>query len=188
MKERKVEYFAVQVPAANVNRVLETAFRDAPPEEAKMYTILKAQRRVQHEFHVTLIHRAAAAQHPDQWSLLSDINAKASAPTEQQAFSLPEPKLGDCKVRLERLVWNDRIMAFVVRLNSGEGSELQWETVNPIAHITVGTASQNIKPVESNSMLEKWIREGSGENGISELVINGVVELEGTVKGVLQRL
>lgn len=188
MKERKVEYFAVQVSATAVNRVLEAVFRDVPAEDAKIYNILKALRRVQSEFHVTLIHRAASGQHTDLWTRLSEIKDKAAAPTEERAYATPEPKLGDCKVRLERLVWNDRVMAFVVRLNSPDGSEMQWQTVNPIAHITVGTASANIKPVESNMMLEKWIKEGSGENGISELLVKGVVELDGTVKGVLQRL
>lgn len=188
-KERKIEYFAVQLPASNINRVLETVFRDAAPKEAKMYNTLKAQRRVQPEFHVTLIHRAASGQHPDYWAKLTDLHAQASAPTEERAFPLPEPKIGHCKVRLERLVWDDRVMAFVIRLAPGEGSEEQWQSVNAIAHVTVGTASPSVKPVESNQLLARWMEEGSGEkNGIREMMVKGVVEVEGTVRGVLQRL
>jgi tRNA ligase len=186
-KEKKVEYFAVQVPASQINRVLEAAFRDASPEDARMYTILKAQRRVQTEFHVTLIHRAASGQHAEYWAKLSEMQTKASAPTEQQAFSIPEPKLGHCKVRLERLVWDDRIMAFVVRLHPGEGTTEPWQSVNAVPHVSVGTASPNIKPVESNNLLAKWLQEGCGANGIKEMMVKGNVEVEGTVKGVLQR-
>jgi tRNA ligase len=51
----------------------------------------------------------------------------------------------------------------------------------------VGTASPNIKPVESNNLLAKWLQEGCGANGIKEMMVKGNVEVEGTVKGVLQR-
>jgi tRNA ligase len=101
---------------------------------------------------------------------------------------------------VERLIWDDRIMCFVVRLNgtstfqaqSEAGTtteELSFETVNPIAHITVGTASQSIKPKESNDLLQRWLNEGSGaETGIGELSVKGNVTLEGSVRGVLGRL
>ena len=184
---KKMEYFAVQVPAARVNSILEAVFRDASPEDAKMYTMLKQQRRIQPEFHVTLIHRATVSQHGEYWAKLNDLYDQASAPTEERAYPLPDPKLGVCNVRLERLVWDDRIMAFVVRLSPGEGSSEQWPTTNATAHITVGTASPNIKPFESNNVLARWLQEGSGANGIKELAVKGSVELEGTVRGVLQK-
>ncbi|KAK5164828.1 tRNA ligase [Saxophila tyrrhenica] len=187
-KERKIEYFSVQMPYSNINRILEALFKDAAPEEAQMYNSLKAQRRVQNEFHVTLIHRAVADRQPEIWDKLMELQTKASAPTETQAFSIPEPKLGHAKVRLERLVWDDRIMAFVVRLSPGEGTDQQWQSANPVAHVTVGTASEKVKPVESNNLLARWERDGSGANGIHEMMIKGNVQVEGTVKAVLQRL
>ena len=187
-KEKKLEYFAVQVPTTRVSGVLEAVFHDAsPPDVAKMYNILKVQRRIQPEFHVTLIHRANANDNAEYWAKLSDLYSKASTPTEERAYSMSDPKLGLCKVQLERLVWNDRVMAFVVRLIPAEGSPEQWRTVNETAHITVGTASSQIKPVESNNLLSKWLQEGASENGIMELSVKGNVELEGTVRGVLQR-
>ena len=188
-KERKVEYFAVKVPSTRVTSILDAVFRDVQPETARMYNILKAQRRVQNEFHVTLIHRAAAGEHPDIWKKLSDIQQKASRPTEDRAYPLPEPKLGMAKVRLERIVWDDRIMAIVVRLAPFDAGE-QFASVNPTAHITVGTGSPAVKPKESNDLLAKWLQEGAGaaQNGINELAIKGSTELDGTVRGVLQRL
>ena len=182
-KVKKLEYFAVQAPAVRVNSILEAMFRDATPEQTKMYNLLKNQRRIQPEFHVTLIHCANANTHTEYWNKLSDMHAKASAPTEERAFPRPEPQLGTCGVRLERLVWDDRVMAFIVRLNPVEGSE-QWTTTNKIAHLTVGTAAPNIKPFEANSMLTKWL---DGDSNASEMVIKGNVVLEGTVRGVLQK-
>ena len=181
-KERQLEYFGVQVPKARIDSALEAMFRDASPDEARMFTTLKMQRRVQNAFHVTLMHRASAKEHPDYWAHLSAIYNAATTNLN------PEPKLGQCNVRLERLVWDDRIMAFVVRLSPGEGSSEQWRTVNATAHITVGTAAQNIKPVESNNLLARWLKEGSGANGIHQMMVKGNGDVEGTVRGILQRL
>lgn len=186
-KEKKLEYFAVKLPAARIKSILDAVFHDVSPDHARIYNQLKQQRRVQPEFHVTLIHRAAAQQHADYWASLSSLHTQASAPTEQRAFVDPEPKLGACKVQLERLVWNDRVMAFVVRLIPAEGSPVQWRSVNALAHITVGTAAPSIKPVESNTLLQQWLQEGSAPNGISEVAVKGNVELDGTVQSVIQK-
>ncbi|KAK3096369.1 tRNA ligase, partial [Teratosphaeriaceae sp. CCFEE 6253] len=67
-----------------------------------------------------------------------------------------------------------------------EGGEV-FRTVNETAHVTVGTAAPNVKPVESNALLARWMQGGSGENGIMELAIKGDVELEGAVAAVLQK-
>ncbi|KAK4957632.1 tRNA ligase [Elasticomyces elasticus] len=189
-KERKVEYFGVQVPAARVSAVLEAVFREATPETAQMYNSLKRLRRLQTEFHITLIHRAASGQPgkpADLWNKLLDMHTKAVAPTEGRPFPLPEPKLGMCKVRLERLVWDSRVMAFVVRLSPFDEGGEQFTTVNETPHITVGTENPSIKPMESNNLLTQWMQQGSGENGIMELAVKGNVELEGTVRGILQK-
>jgi tRNA ligase len=186
-KERKVDYFAVQVPAARTNAALDAMFRDESPETNRMYRVLKQLRRVQSEFHVTLIHRAMANSHQAHWDKLHDLHTKASAPTPERQFPTPEPNLGMCKVRLERLVWDDRVMAFVVRIRPSDENSQQFTSVNHTPHITVGTARPDIKPVESNHLLARWLQEGSGANGINELVVKGNVELDGTVRGVLQR-
>jgi tRNA ligase len=185
-KERKIEYYAVQLPATRVAAVLDAVFRDASPEQAQMYNTLRASGRVQHDFHVTLIHRASAGQHPDIWAHLNDAYTRAAAPTLERAYSNPDAKLGLANVRLERLVWDKRVMAFVVRLAGSQGET--WPCANRTAHITVGTSSPAVKPKESNDLLEKWLSEGSGgANGIMEVAVKGSVELEGVVKGVLGR-
>lgn len=71
-------------------------------------------------------------------------------------------------------------MCIVVRLlNEG------WETANSIAHITVGTANQNIKPKESNDLLQRWMEHGT-ETGIGEFEVAGHVEVYGSVRAVMQ--
>lgn len=181
-KERQIEYFGVQVQHARIKSILEAMLQDVSADEARMYTMLKQQRRIQPAFHVTLVHRASSKEHPDYWAHLTSLYTKARSDLD------PEPKLGNCNVRLERLVWDDRIMAFVVRLSAGQGSAEEWRSVNATAHITVGTANENVKPVESNQLLKRWLQEGSGANGIHEMMVPGSVDVEGTVRVVLQRL
>jgi tRNA ligase len=114
------------------------------------------------------------------------LHARAAAPTAERAYSIPEPQLGVASVRLERIVWDKRIMTFVVRLAGRDGQV--WRSVNTTAHVTVGTSSPAVKPKESNDLLERWLAEGSGEgSGIMEVQVKGSVELEGVVRGVLGR-
>jgi tRNA ligase len=83
-------------------------------------------------------------------------------------------------------VFDDRIMAIVVRIVDGEG---KWECVNRVAHITVGTRDDAVKPKESNDLLAKWLEEGTGgeENKIQEVVFEEKPMVKGAVKGVLSR-
>ncbi|KAL9086385.1 MAG: hypothetical protein Q9165_007171 [Trypethelium subeluteriae] len=207
-KPPKLEYFSLRVPTPDVQRILDAIFRDKPPELSRFYRQLHNSRRIQPEFHVTLIHRANASQESAYWNKLlalhdtvfqRELNKKEN---EAQA-SWSEPDLGVCGVQFERVVFDNRVMCFVVRLinelqevasASGEGGGLAalgeegFKTVNPVAHITVGTADQSIKPKESNDLLKKWLEQGvSGQSNIQEVAIPGHVVLKGVVKGVLQK-
>lgn len=187
-KEPRLEFFAVKLPTQKVSAVLNESFTNQPAEVSRTYNQIKGNRRIQNEFHVTLIHRAAASQHQALWDDLTQVNdaAKSKNPDTK------EPELGTCQVHLERLVWDKRIICFVARLQDGKtvtDETRLWETCNKIAHVTVGTASNDIKPKESNDLLARWLSEGSGgQTGIQEMVVNGHVVLDGTVKGILSRL
>jgi len=194
-KAPRMEYFSVRLNTSRVNSILDAMFSDKDALTAKFYNQLKQSRRVQNEFHVTLIHRAAAADHQDYWDKLLKLNDTAKA--TNSAPGAWEPELAKCGVHMERIIWDDRIMCFVVRLQgsghvvaeSGINEELHFESVNAVAHVTVGTAGQNIKPKESNDLLQRWLNEGSGgTTGIGELPVKGNVVLEGSVRGVLGRL
>jgi tRNA ligase len=181
---KKLEYFCVQVPASDINSILDAMFANHPRETPTLYHMLKHLGRIQDEFHVTLIHRANAAEHQETWNHLADLHARAAAST---LGSTPDLTLGLCRVRLEHLVWDDRVMAFVVRLIPVDDKSEQFQSTNALPHITVGTARPDIKPKESNDLLARWLREGSGQNGIQQLPVQGNVELGGTVKAVLSR-
>lgn len=181
-KPPKLEYFGVTLPVSRVGSILEASFRDADAETCRTWNTLKSQRRVQAEFHVTLMHRSQAANNPEYWDQLSKMHNDAAAKA-----GVPEPEIGKCKVLLERLVWDGRLMCFVIRLSS-EGQDMEWKTLNDTAHVTVGTVDPSVKPVESNTLLERWLQLGSGgETGIYELPIKGHVELDGSVKGTVQK-
>ncbi|KAF1937060.1 tRNA ligase-like protein [Clathrospora elynae] len=198
-KAPRMEYFSVRLDTSRVNSVLDASFNDKKNAmTARFYEQLKQNRRVQNEFHVTLIHRASAPHNQEYWDKLIKLH-EASQKTNSNGGSW-EPELGKCDVLMERVVWDDRIMCFVVRLNGSSTlqidseagtttEELIFTSANPIAHVTVGTAAQNIKPMESNALLQRWVNEGSGgETGIGELSIKGNVVLDGSVRGVLGRL
>ena len=76
-------------------------------------------------------------------------------------------------------------MAIVVRLVD---SDDRWKCVNDIAHITIGTRDDGVKPKESNDLLAKWVKDGvNSETGIGERVFDPKIVLKGVVKGVLSR-
>lgn len=197
-KAPKMEYFSVRLNTQRVTSILDSLFRDKASSTARMYRHLQQTRRIQGEFHVTLMHRASAAENSTYWEKLNLLHTAVMQQTENQKSW--EPELGKCDVLLERLVWDDKIMAFVVRLNGsttlqvesegGVGTEeLIFESSNAVAHVTVGTADQNIKPKESNALLQRWLNGGSGgDTGIGELSVKGNVVLEGSVRGVLGRM
>ena len=177
----KLEYFCIKLPTNDVLSTLEKLFNQESPETARIYRQLQQSGRIQPAFHVTLIHRASAKSHPELWSHLSDTHAKAlSEASQKPSGESPDPLLGKCRVRLERVVWDNRVMCIVVRLLD-EG----WETANSIAHITIGTANQGIKPKESNDLLQRWMESGS-QSGITDFEVAGHVEVHGGVKAVMQ--
>ena len=188
-KERKkpLEYMSVDLAPKEVNAALEKTFSVAGlgPEGSRFFRQLQGSRRVQPKFHVTLMHRTGAKEHPELWGQY--LRA-------QEAFgsNTADGKLGDMNVLLERVVFDDRIMAIVARLQDVEGGRPEgvdkWECVNRIPHITIGTRDDSVKPRESNDLLAKWIDEGpTEENKIKELVIEGKPVLKGVVRGVLSR-
>lgn len=72
-------------------------------------------------------------------------------------------------------------MAIVVRI-----LDPKWATVNAIAHITVGTRDQSVKPKESNELLARWLQEGTGGD-INERAFEPKPAVKGVVRGVLAR-
>jgi tRNA ligase len=190
---RKIEYFSISVPASEITSTLKSLFANTNPETARLYNQLHNSRRIQAAFHVTLIHRASSKDRADIWDryVKQYVDVLTAHPVDD-AITHP-PKLGHARVRLERLVWDHRIMAFVVRILPAEGesegaADSTFPCANTIPHITVGTASPDVKPKESNDLLQRWHEVGSGgETGIFEAEVPGVKLVDGSVGVVMMR-
>ncbi|KAI9731670.1 MAG: hypothetical protein M1818_007800 [Claussenomyces sp. TS43310] len=173
-RQRPLEYISVTVPHGQILNVLEAALDAKPTAVADLFRQLQQTHRVQPEFHVTLIHRASSKAHTELWERYSKIHADAGG---------AENQLGSCHIQLERAVWDNRLMAIVVRIVDED-----WESSNSLPHITIGTRSPEIKPFESNDLLKRWLGVGAGvETGIGEVVIPGSIVVEGIVHGNLSR-
>lgn len=180
IKKKPLEYMSVDVPATEINSILEKTFREAGPEKSRFYKVLGGTRRIQPKFHVTLMHRATSKDHPELWDRYSKLQAEAEAST-----GAPDSALAEVEVVLERVVYDGRVMAIVVRLNDPED---KWHCVNKVAHLTVGTRDNNIKPKESNDLLARWISRGASEHPeIEDIGFEGRPSVKGTVKAVMAR-
>lgn len=62
--------------------------------------------------------------------------------------------------------------------------DIDYHSTNAMAHITVGTASPNIKPMESNALLDAWTK---GRPGVRDVLVKGQISLDGTVRAMLSR-
>ncbi|CAD6506238.1 BgTH12-07165 [Blumeria graminis f. sp. triticale] len=177
-KLKPMEYFCVTLPTAQILQTVTNCFESVSSNEIRYFwKLLNRDNRIQTEFHVTLAHQSSAKSHPELWQKYMKLYSEAC----EGDLSKNRQKIGQCKIYLERLVWDERIMAIVVRLVDKE-----WDCVNQVAHITIGTSGKKVKPKESNDMLEKWLQLGpGGYSRIKTLVIEGFINVEGTVIGVL---
>ncbi|KAL2872129.1 tRNA ligase [Aspergillus lucknowensis] len=187
-KVKNIEYFGISLPTQEVSDLLHSLFSPTThPEKARLYHQLVKSRRVQPAFHVTLIHKASKKEHTDVWDSLTQqyLEKMRQNPPEDHRAT---PTLGFARIRLERLVWDRRLMAFVARIMpSDEDNQPDWACVNHVPHVTVGTASPEIKPKESNDLLQRWLKEGTEGTGIYEAEIPGVKVVNGTVGVVMSR-
>ncbi|RMJ25285.1 hypothetical protein PHISP_03861 [Aspergillus sp. HF37] len=188
---KQIEYFNISVPSQEITSTLQTLFPSGtPPEKARTYNHLVNTRRIQPNFHVTLIHRAMKKDRPQIWDLLAAkyIQTMKEKPESEANIT---PPLAPARIRLERLIWDSRIMAFVVRiLPPGNDDQVRdpWPCANDVPHVTVGTVAPDVKPKESNDLLKRWLAAGSGGNtGISEAEIPGVKVVKGSVGVVMSR-
>ncbi|PFH57828.1 hypothetical protein XA68_14521 [Ophiocordyceps unilateralis] len=170
-----LHYMSVNVESKAVNEALQQAFEAADEQTSGFFKKLKLTGRVQKDFHVTLIHRSSSKDYPELWQRYMN----ALEPVEGD-----DGKIGECSVVLERIVFDDRIMAIVVRLVDEEG---KWECVNRVAHITVGTRDASIKAKESNDLLAKWLDGGVKKGLMQELVFEQKPTIAGNVGAVRLR-
>jgi tRNA ligase len=102
-KPRPLEYVSVTLSKNDILDVLETAFASVSSNKARFYRSLQQTRRVQPEFHVTLIHRASSKAHPELWQRYADMHSNAGGDPWSAGS-----KMGDCKVLLERVSYSSK--------------------------------------------------------------------------------
>jgi tRNA ligase len=93
-KKKPLEYMSVVVPTMYILDILETAFDGQKRNKAIFFRQMQEARRIQQEFHVTLIHKAVCKQHPHLWDHYASLHQAAGAAGN---------RLGTCDVRLERV-------------------------------------------------------------------------------------
>lgn len=98
-KKKPLEYVSISLPRNDIKGALDDAFRRVSSEKAKFYKQLEGSRRVQPEFHVTLIHRANSQIFPEIWKRYIDMHAEASVDDVSNMGS----KFGECQIMLERV-------------------------------------------------------------------------------------
>lgn len=178
---KRLEYFGIGLSTTNINSILSSLFQKSSTAESQFYKKLKSSGRLQDEFHVTLIHRANSSQDPQNWQQYVTRLEKVIGEDTKKGEKLPS--LGAARLRLERVIWDDRVMGILVRILPGSDGSV-WPCANRLPHITVGTASRDIKPVETNTLLKRWL---SGDQTVRSKEFSGIQELEGAVKATLQR-
>ncbi|PHH77804.1 hypothetical protein CDD80_185 [Ophiocordyceps camponoti-rufipedis] len=170
-----LEYMAVHVDAKAIYASLQQAFDSVDEKTRAFFAQLKQNKRVQDKFHVTLLHRASAKEHPELWKRYTEAS---------EGISGENGKAGECGVILERVVFDDQVMAIVVRLID---SDQKWECANRVAHITVGTRDASIKPKQSNDLLARWLGEGLEGSQLTEVVFEPKPTIQGFVGPVRSR-
>lgn len=183
---RRLEYFGINLSATNINSILSTLFTGTTSDESHFYRQLKGDKRIQTEFHVTLIHRASSGpgSKPEMWQ--SYVEQYKEALGKEDNKSNRTPSLGPARIRLERVIWDGRAMGILVRILPSSSGTV-WGCANDHPHVTIGTAAEGIKPFETNSVIQRWLDSDGQDKSIMSKEIPGMRELDGAVKPVLQR-
>lgn len=132
---------------------------------------LSYEGRIQSEFHVTLAHRNDASSMRQKWANLAqrlDANAVGDSSGHRKLVFLEEY----CDIKLMRAVIFERKLVTVevkiekCFLKDARGKfvdEQRIKPLNELLHITIGTASNAIKPFQLNSFLQK-LHNAYGDN------------------------
>ena len=152
---------------------------DVDKEIRDAWVVLKEGGRVLERPHVTIVHKNSIHTEADLWNRCVALHAQVNPPSFMGY--------------LGKVMWNGRVMAltledFTVERDGADGSLEGAEFVQRLPpdvrkrlHITVGTMSRDILPVEAKSMIESW--KDKSEDGVKILKLNDVV-VRGRIKGL----
>ena len=181
-KKPNVRYYGL-LPEVDLEDLVDHALANEDEANKAFWTQLKTDNRVTKRPHITFVHKGTMDTERDLWNRCAALHETSAA----------TPPL--FKGTLSNLLWDGRVMAITVEdfdveaegssgNNEGRGfvSNLLDETRSRL-HITVGTKSGDIKPVEARTMVEKWRR---GEE-VDKIKCFKLVDLVvyGRVKGLM---
>ncbi|RDW25667.1 RNA ligase-domain-containing protein [Yarrowia lipolytica] len=155
-KPQKLKPQYVAVAVCGVNEVLSKL---GSPFLAQ----LTRDGRVQEEFHVTLAH-VAEKKNNNYHKLLSEYVAKLLPHLESGVNPIEKVKF---QIHVPRAIWNGRVFALEVDSVQGPQDEtllasIDHTSLDKFLHVTIGTAEEAIRPMESGPMVQKWV-EGERE-------------------------
>ena len=179
--EKKVEptrYFAL-LPEVDLLEFLEQCLSQVDADEGikNGWETLKAAGRVTHRPHVTIVHKNNIEAERDLWDRCAALHATSSTPPT-------------FKVTFGRILWNGRVMALsldefsVDDINSREEEGAAFVSMLPYEvqqrlHITVGTKSSDIAPVEAREMVHSWnmgLKEGVDVQELDDTILRGRIK------------
>lgn len=178
-KARAPRYYAF-LPEIDVEQLLDKRLRadDVSHMGKEFYRVLKANGRVTDRPHVTLVHEKNLPDDKPLWERAQALHALAAPPL----FSF----------RLSHALWDGRVMVLVVEdvavareEPDPEGTGVAFvvqlpEELRARLHVTVGTKSKDIPPVEGKELVQRWRR---GEPGIEVCKLDDVW-VKGRVRGL----
>jgi tRNA ligase len=173
-----LRYYAI-LPEIDLEAIMGQVLsaEDTTEDSKRLWESLKSKQRVTARPHITVTHMKSKDTELALWNASAQLLKEDTPPMFSFEFGY--------------LVWNDRVMALTVEnLSVEEGSATEagneWLKIlgdGPVKarlHVTVGTASPNIPPVEAKELVEKWRTEES----LNVMKINGIGS-QGRLKGLV---
>ena len=182
-KKLDVRYYGL-LPEVDLEVLLDRALANEHNSNKDFWMQLKTNHRVTKRPHVTIVHKNTIDTERDLWNRCAALHEMSTA----------IPPL--FKGTLSNLLWDGRVMAITVEdfdvvevegssgSNEGRGfvSNLP-DDIRSRLHITVGTKSGDVKPVEAKTMVQKW-RRGKEQDKIKSFKLVGLV-VYGRIKGLM---
>ncbi|KAJ3823990.1 RNA ligase [Lentinula raphanica] len=177
-KDKDPRYFGI-LPEINLEQVLSKVFGETSSSHT-MWMHLKHNKAITQRPHITVVHKKSLPDEIELWERCMDLHISGNPPMFE--------------FKLQTVVWNERVMAIVIgdiKVVPGTDPEQKGaeyiselsENVRSRLHITVGTKTHNIQPVEAKALVEEW-RQGKSE-GIQMVEIPGDVLVRGRIKGLI---
>ncbi|KAJ3054215.1 hypothetical protein HK097_002384 [Rhizophlyctis rosea] len=175
---KKVLYYGVKVPTEfDIVAFLEGQFARCPDKKGFWDQLVRDGRIEMHRakgWHVTL-----SMNRPDLKEVVKNFEDLLKAGTEQNGDrSSEEERKVPVKLNLDEIVWDDRAMAIAIK-----SMDPSLPCANKIPHITVATASDEIKPFISNNILAASRNHCLGNGEVCNLKLAEGTVIVGYLKG-----